>query len=329
MGPPHEGSIRRPTAPWANALPLSYVPLPQAEGSADVDIAKTAVNIAFHYTDWWGQWLDDSATPFLYGTWTTTLFYSYNPFTGCDSMSRVQEFSDLAYTTCKEHKDSTGARNERDAPDKISAKLAKGDPVLQSCANAFTLRGTNHSDIELLGSQAMSVTFGGESTCSLTASRYGIFTKKVVSAKSFVTPERLTPTDSATKFNSLKLYNQTMSWVGMESYIYPLDWGWRLEDNQPIISDTNAALDTILKMAHCHCLTGCSGPRCCCRKHGPPFNSAWGSWQLVCCDNQLDNLMNMRTVMRIKWRRWNSDRLGFQACIHPFGYGHHPKIGET
>ena len=27
MGPPNEGSIRRPTAPWANALPLSYVPL--------------------------------------------------------------------------------------------------------------------------------------------------------------------------------------------------------------------------------------------------------------------------------------------------------------
>ena len=27
-GPPHEGSIRRPIAPWANALPLSYVPLP-------------------------------------------------------------------------------------------------------------------------------------------------------------------------------------------------------------------------------------------------------------------------------------------------------------
>ena len=27
MGPPHEGSIRWPTAPWANALPLSYIPL--------------------------------------------------------------------------------------------------------------------------------------------------------------------------------------------------------------------------------------------------------------------------------------------------------------
>ena len=29
MGPPHEGSIWRPIAPWANALPLSYVPLPE------------------------------------------------------------------------------------------------------------------------------------------------------------------------------------------------------------------------------------------------------------------------------------------------------------
>ena len=28
MGSPHEGSIRRPIAPWANALPLSYVLLP-------------------------------------------------------------------------------------------------------------------------------------------------------------------------------------------------------------------------------------------------------------------------------------------------------------
>ena len=29
MGPPHEGSIRRPIAPSANTLPLSYIPLPK------------------------------------------------------------------------------------------------------------------------------------------------------------------------------------------------------------------------------------------------------------------------------------------------------------
>ena len=36
MGPPHEGSTRRPTAPWANALPLSYVPLPQTDDSLNI-----------------------------------------------------------------------------------------------------------------------------------------------------------------------------------------------------------------------------------------------------------------------------------------------------
>ena len=56
MGPHHEGSIRRPIAPWANALPLSYVPLPHWRhapheikdrlsglGSRDMLIANTDV----------------------------------------------------------------------------------------------------------------------------------------------------------------------------------------------------------------------------------------------------------------------------------------------
>ena len=36
MGPPHEGSIRRPIAPWANALPLSYVPLRESVWMLDL-----------------------------------------------------------------------------------------------------------------------------------------------------------------------------------------------------------------------------------------------------------------------------------------------------
>ena len=34
MGSPHEGLIRWPTAPWVNALPLSYVPLPRMSKSS-------------------------------------------------------------------------------------------------------------------------------------------------------------------------------------------------------------------------------------------------------------------------------------------------------
>ena len=36
MGPPHEGSIQRPTAPWANTLPLSYVLL--LNSTSDIEL---------------------------------------------------------------------------------------------------------------------------------------------------------------------------------------------------------------------------------------------------------------------------------------------------
>ena len=41
MGPPHEGSIRWPIAQWANALPLSYVPLPHLMETVLKIIRKT------------------------------------------------------------------------------------------------------------------------------------------------------------------------------------------------------------------------------------------------------------------------------------------------
>ena len=45
MGPPHEGSIRRPIAPRANALPLSYVPLPLKSKASVIihDIARVYI----------------------------------------------------------------------------------------------------------------------------------------------------------------------------------------------------------------------------------------------------------------------------------------------
>ena len=53
MGPPHEGSIRRPTAPWANTLPLSYVPLPcnWCNNLIDKNFSISLMNQFSHY-DW-------------------------------------------------------------------------------------------------------------------------------------------------------------------------------------------------------------------------------------------------------------------------------------
>ena len=55
--------------------------------------------------------------------------------------------------------------------------------------------------IEDLRCQVMSFLFGGKPADSLETMRYNIFSKKVVSSSWFVTPERLRPTESATKIS--------------------------------------------------------------------------------------------------------------------------------
>ena len=80
--------------------------------------------------------------------------------------------------------------------------LAKGDPLLRSCAIAFTIPSQRTEVIDNLGCQVMAVLFGGNGTDSLATMRYNIFSRKVVSASSFVSPERLLPTESATNFIS-------------------------------------------------------------------------------------------------------------------------------
>ena len=49
MGPPHEGSIRRPIAPWANALPLHE--LTRADitlSSCPVSLRSTGIKLTYH-----------------------------------------------------------------------------------------------------------------------------------------------------------------------------------------------------------------------------------------------------------------------------------------
>ena len=82
------------------------------------------------------------------------------------------------------------------------------------------------------------------------------------------TRERLPSTESATNLYSIRVYYQTMLWMEIETNSDPLDLCWRLEDNQlvPIMSYMNASSDTVLKMIHCNCTTGCTDPQCSCRK---------------------------------------------------------------
>jgi len=90
--------------------------------------------------------------------------------------------------------------------------------------------------------------FGGKSRDTLSSLRHINFTKKVASAKAFVTPERLPPTSSTTTFHSLCVYFQIMVWMGMANDTNPTDWGWKEESRQsiPVMTEKNAAPDELL-----------------------------------------------------------------------------------
>lgn len=166
-------------------------------------------------------------------------------------------------------------------------RFLKGDPVLQSCSNAFTVPNQTTEVIDELGCQVMAILFGGKYTTPLATLRYNIFSKKVVSASSFVTPERLPPTESATTLHCRRAYYQIMIWMGKDEGMDAMNWGWNLQDNQfvPVMSRMNAAPDSLLKVIHCNCSNACKTLRCSCRRYGLPCTSACGTCQQDKCDN--------------------------------------------
>jgi len=110
-----------------------------------------------------------------------------------------------------------------------------------------------------LGKELMVDLFGGKSKDTLSSLRHISFTKKVASAKAFVTPERLPPTSSATTFHSLRVYYQIMVWMGMANDMNPIYWGWKEESRRliPVMTEKNAAPDELLRVIHCNCLALC------------------------------------------------------------------------
>ena len=53
-----------------------------------------------------------------------------------------------------------------------------------------------------------------------------------------------------------------MVWIGTDDGMDALEWGWKVDNNQmvPIMTDTKASPDNLLKMIHCNC--GSCPPHC-------------------------------------------------------------------
>ena len=166
-------------------------------------------------------------------------------------------------------------------------KLVKSDPVMKSCAIVHSSFKTNLKRTYQILAHLMVDLFGGKSNDTLSSLCHIIYTKKVVTAEAFVTPERLPPTSPATRFHSQRVYFQIMVWMGMASEINPTEWGWKQENDQliPIMTQNNAAPDELLKIIHCNCSGGCKSSRCSCRRYGLLCTAACGPCQTENCDN--------------------------------------------
>ena len=138
-------------------------------------------------------------------------------FTGCDTTSQIHRLT----------------------KESAFRKFLDDDSILQECACAFLNPSTNQDDIETYGNKAMVVMFQGNFNDSLTTLRCN-YLRKRHSTKSHVTLKLMPPTQSSTKYHSFRAYYQIMVWIGKEKDLKEKDWGWKRENNNfvPVMSDT-------------------------------------------------------------------------------------------
>ena len=185
----------------------------QAEGDADVEIAKAAISMsAFRPTSLIGKDTDLLVLLLLHTDVSKyTAFYfrsdkvnSYvcnikvlkqvlgeavcydllflHACTGCDSVSRVF---------------GIGKKSR-------FQRIIKREKAMKDCSKAFSWPKQMQDVVETNGSKAMIALFNGDQKDSLASIRYNMLCKKVARAKMFVTPERLPPTASDCRFYSLQ-----------------------------------------------------------------------------------------------------------------------------
>lgn len=124
-------------------------------------------------------------------------------FSGCDTTSRIF---------------GVGKKS-------VFQKVVNGNFVLRACSKIFCVPKADQATIESIGCKAMVSLFNGTQSENLESLRYSFLCKKVATAKTFVKPERLPPTTSATNLHSRRTYLQVMQWIGKNEGMDPTEWG--------------------------------------------------------------------------------------------------------
>ena len=177
----------------------------------------------------------------------------------------------------------------------VLQKIVHGDPILCTSADTFSAPNQSHHVSESSGKNAMLAIYNGRKTDDLSNLRCSVLCRKAISSKTYVTPERLPPTESATKYHSMRVYFQIMVSMGKAGDMDATNWGWTWDIQQNkyilIIMNNCPAPDTLLKVIHCNCSIGCASLRCSCRKSGLDCTTACGPCQDGCCENMHSRIL--------------------------------------
>jgi hypothetical protein len=92
----------------------------------------------------------------------------------------------------------------RESVKSVFQRLTKEGSHLKISANTFTTHGQTRDCIGEIGDQAMSALYSNKTSDLLADTQFHVFNQKISYAKSFVMPERLPPTVSATTFHSMR-----------------------------------------------------------------------------------------------------------------------------
>ena len=115
---------------------------------------------------------------------------------------------------------------------------------------------TTVQQIGKAGTKLFFITYGGKQDDFLNSLRYTKFMETVSSSKASLDPQKLPLTEKAALYHSLRAHLKVIIWKKLSNNdLDPEQWGWKLEGSSfpPIMTDLDAAPDSLLKFVQCKC----------------------------------------------------------------------------
>ncbi len=148
--------------------------------------------------------------------------------------------------------------------------------MVSAHAKIFCSELVTKDEIINAGEQVMVQLFKGKAGKKLNALRFEKYKEKVATETSKVLAKRLPPTESATRYHSLRAYYQIQSWMMRDTELNPLEYGWQVTNNRysAILTNLPPAPTHLLSAIRCGCKGVCDTRRCNCREAGLHCTSA-------------------------------------------------------